>query len=272
MRLAVGPGLLVALVGGAAAPSADPATFAFRYAAAGLECATYSERSNATLEAQTGGRQRRETLTRAGRLRLRARAAGGRIALEAWYDSLALSRTSPEATLAPDTDGLLGGRYRGTLSPVGQYRSVARPFVPDEVAEVADLGAALDELLPLLPPVALAVGQRWAAGGLSLTRLPDSAVGARVLRRLALRHRTESDRATLRGDTTRLAARQVTVEEGRIDWDAVLGLVRHTRRLVVETTVPAGGPLRLPLRSRLEQEVTLTRIGESACEGGTAGS
>ena len=70
MRLAVGPGLLVALVGGAAAPSADPATFAFGYAAAGLECATFSERSNATLEAQTGGRQRRETLTRAGRLRL----------------------------------------------------------------------------------------------------------------------------------------------------------------------------------------------------------
>jgi hypothetical protein len=163
--------------------------------------------------------------------------------------------------LAPDTDGLLGGRYRGTLSPAGHYTANTRPFVPDEVAEVSDLGAALDDLLPPLPPSALAVGARWRDGsGLELTRLPDSLAGGRLVRRLALRSSSEAGRATVRGDTTAIAARQVTVEQGQVDWDATAGLLRRTRHIVVETSVPAGGPLRAPLRSRLEQDVVLERV------------
>jgi len=183
------------------------------------------------------------------------------ISIEAWYDSLAVSRTSPEAVLAPDTDGLLGGRYRGNLSPTGHYVVDARPFVPDEVAEVSDLGAAMDDLLPPLPRSALTVGEQWRDGsGQELTRLPDSLAGGRPVRRLALRSRSEVDRATVRGDTTAIAARQVTVEEGQVDWDPAGGLLRRTRHIVVETSVPAGGPLRAPLRSRLEQDVVLERV------------
>ena len=64
--------------------------------------------------------------------------------------------------------------------------------------------------------LALAVGQRWTdSAGLELRRLPDSVAGSRVVRRLALRSRSETDQATVRGDTTRIAAHQVTVEEGR---------------------------------------------------------
>lgn len=251
----------------AASQRPEPPPAAFRYTPAQLACATFQEQSRATLDAQTGARQRRETLLRDGLLSLRARPAGAGIALEAWYDSLALSRESPETTLVPDTDGLLGGRYRGRLTPAGHYRAEARPFVPDEVAEVAELGGAMDDLLPPLPPVALAVRQRWRDGnGLELRRLPDSVAGRRVVQRLGLQARTESDRATVRGDTASIAARQVTVEEGQLDWDAERGLLRRVRRLVVETSVPAGGPLKLPLRSRLEQEVRLVRLRDGRCE------
>lgn len=241
-------------------PAPPPAVF--RYTAAQLACAAFQEHSRATLDAQTGTRQRHETLLRDGLLRLTARSAGDALALEAWYDSLALSRESPEGKLVPDTDGLLGGRYRGTLTPSGRYSAEARPFVPDEVAEVADLGGAMDDLLPPLPPIALAVGQRWSDGGsLELRRLPDSLSGRRVVRRLALQSRTQSDKATIRGDTSSIAARQVTVEDGQVDWDPGRGVLRRVRRLVVETSVPAGGPLKQPLRSRLEQEITLRRVG-----------
>jgi hypothetical protein len=65
----------------------------------------------------------------------------------------------------------------------------------------------------------------------------------------------------VRGDTTAIAARQVTVEQGQVDWDATAGLLRRTRHIVVETSVPAGGPLRAPLRSRLEQDDVLERVG-----------
>jgi hypothetical protein len=245
-----------------AAPAAE-----FRYIPHQLDCAAFQERSRAELQAQTGLRQRRETLTRDGVWRLRARSAPAGVAIEAWYDSLALSRESPEGKLVPDTDGLLGGRYRGALSPAGRYTPEARPFVPDEVAEVAELGGAMEDLLPPLPPVAISVGQHWSdSSGLELRRLPDSVAGRRVVRRLAVHMRTEANQATVRGDTTRLPARQVTVEDGQVDWDPAVGLVRRVRHLVVETSVPAGGPLRQPLRSRLEQEGTLVRVS-GECEG-----
>ena len=240
-----------------------------------LECAAFRERSRARLEAQTATRQRRETLTRDGLWRLHASAGPGGITLEGWYDSLALSRESPEGMLVPDTDGLLGGRYRGTLTPSGAYAPVARPFVPDEVAEVAELGGALDDLLPPLPPDGLAVGQRWNDGaGLELRRLADSVAGRRVVQRLALRARTEADQATVRGDTTRVAAHQVTVETGQVDWDLSGGLRRRVRHLVVETSVPAGGPLASALRSRLEQDVVLSRVDLAPAPpcGGVTGS
>jgi hypothetical protein len=218
------------------------------------------------LEAETGLRRRRETLTRDGLWRLRGLPAPAGISVEAWYDSLTVSRTSPEGVLAPDTDGLLGGRYRGTLSPAGRYTPGTRPFVPDEVAEVSDLGAALDDLLPPLPPSALAIGEHWRDGsGLELIRLPDSLAGGRTVRRLALRSRSEASRATVRGDTTAIAARQVTVEEGEVAWDPTVGFLRRTRHIVVETSVPARGPVRAPLRSRLEQDIVLDRLAD-ACE------
>ena len=153
--------LLVLLSAATAQPARSqqaPAARSFQYTAAQLDCATFREHSEGRLEAVTGARRRRETLRRDGVLHFRAHPAGDAIAIEAWYDSLALTRESPEATLVPDTDGLLGGRFRGTLSAAGRYAVEARPFVPDEVAEVADVGGALDDLLPPLPPRALAVG------------------------------------------------------------------------------------------------------------------
>jgi hypothetical protein len=240
--------------------SAAPAEF--RYTPAQLACAGFEEHSRARLDGQTGTRLRRETLTRDGLWRLHARPAGRMLQIEAWYDSLALTRESAEGTLTPDTDGLLGGRYRGKLTSTGRYTAEARPFIPDEVAEVAELSGAMEDLLPPLPPVALSVGQRWAdSSGLELHRLTDSTAGKRAIRRLALRSRSETSQATIRGDTLTLPARQTTVEEGQIDWDPAQGFARRDRHIVVETSVPAGGPLRQPLRSRLEQDITVVRVG-----------
>ncbi|MEP6687058.1 MAG: hypothetical protein ABJC36_01840 [Gemmatimonadales bacterium] len=255
--------ILAALAGfGWLSAAAAQAPAAFRYTPDQWRCVSLHERSRGVLEAETGLRRRRETLSREGAWRVRGQPAPSGITIEAWYDSLALTRQSPEGTLAPDTEGLLGGRYRGTLSASGRYVATARPFVPDEVAEVSDLGAAMDELLPPLPPAALAVGERWGdSTGLLLRRLPDSTAGRRTVRRLALRARAETDRATVRGDTTAIPARQVTVEEGQVDWAVGEGFLRRTRHIVVETSVPAGGPLRAALRSRLEQDVVVERVG-----------
>lgn len=264
---------LFALAVPAPAPAQQRAPAAtFQYSAAQLDCATFLEHSRARLVAETGGRRRRETLVRSGVLRFRAHPTGDSVAIEAWYDSLALSRESPETNLVPDTDGLIGGRFRGALSPVGRYTVEARPYVPDEVAEVADVGGTLDDLLPPLPPRGLAVAEAWSDGaGLELRRLADSSGNGRTIRRLALRLRSRSDTAAIRGDTTRLPAVEVTTEEGQVDWDSERGLLRRTRRLVIETSVPAGGPLKLPFRSRLEQDGDVVR-GPRVCEDGRGAS
>ena len=91
-------------------------------------------------------------------------------------------------------------------------------------------------------------------------------MAGRPVHRFALRARTKSGTATVRGDTTGLAATETTLEEGEVDWDRERGLVRRRRHLVIDTAVPAGGPLKLPLRSRLVQEVELVR-GAQQCEG-----
>jgi hypothetical protein len=250
------------MAGTLAAQARAPSSAAFAYTAPQLDCSAFEEHSTTRLDGQTGTRVRRETLTRDGLWRVRARAGSQAIQLEAWYDTLSLTRESAEGTLTPDTDGLLGGRYRGMLTPAGTYTATARPFIPDEVAEVAELSRAMDDLLPPLPPVALAVGQRWTDSlGLELRRLPDSTAGRRAVQRLALRSRGEASRATVRGDTIAVPASETTTEDGQVAWDPVQGLLRRDRHIVVETTVPAGGPLRQPLRSRLEQAVTLARVG-----------
>ena len=233
----------------------------FRYTAAQLQCARFEENSRGRVVVESAGRRRQETVGRSGRWSLRARDTASSIALEAWYDSLSVWREGPEGKSIPDTDGLLGGRYRGLLTSAGRYAVVARPFIPDEVAEVAELGGALEDLLPPLPTAPLEVGQKWGdSTGLELRRLPDSVAAGGVVHRLRLRVRTEAQLAAVRGDTLTVPAQQVTLEEGQLDWAPRVGLVRRVRHIVVESTIPAGGPLPQAVRSRLEQDVTLVRL------------
>ena len=209
---------------------------------------------------------------RTGVWRFRAQPSGADITVEAWYDSLDLWRESAEGRLQPDTGGLLGGRYRGRLSPLGAYHAEARPFIPDEVAEVADLSRSLDDLLPPLPPVPLAPGQRWAdSTGTEIRRLPDSATAGRPLLRFELSGRYREHGGAFRGDTLPLDLDQLTTERGRVVWDPSAGLLRRERRLTIETDVRPSGPVRQALRSTVEQTITLSRLarpGGAGCENG----
>src|SRR5437867_1078470 len=123
--------------------SAQNQSVALSYSAAQLNCARFREAAQSTILTQAGGRGREQTSGRIGVWQFRAAPSNDEVALEGWLDSLALWRKSAETTLRPDTDGLLGGRYRGILSGTGAYLSQARPFVPDEVGEVDGMGSAL---------------------------------------------------------------------------------------------------------------------------------
>jgi hypothetical protein len=200
----------------------------------------------------------------------RAAPAGGGVALEGWLDSLGLWRRSAETTIRPDTDGLIGGRYRGTLSADGAYSSKVRPFVPDEVAEVSGMGSALDDFFPPLPPSRLKPGQSWSNSlGVTIRRLPDSALSGVLLYRFALDSQGKTTSSETQADTVPLEVRQNSQEHGSFVWHPTLGLLRRERQIVVETTVPPGKSVRQAVRSKVKQQILLQRdlnpVRSSAC-------
>ena len=231
-----------------------------RYSAPQLDCARFQETSRSEVRTEMARGEVDATLQRDGLWSFRARDTTGGVAIEAWYDSLHLRRRSAGQEVTADTDGLIGGRYRGLLAPDGRYTEHARPFVPDEVAELADLSSAARDLLPPLPRGALAPGQSWTDSTLTITRLPDTSVAGRPLTHFQLRSRVESRETVPRGDTVPIPVRQTVEEESDIYWSPASGLVRRLRTITVEATVPSGGRVRQPVRSRVEQQVELTRL------------
>ena len=231
-----------------------------RYAASQLHCARFQESSRSAVQTETAAGAVEATLERDGIWSIRAHDTTGGIALEAWYDSLALRRRSAGQEITADTDGLIGGRYRGLLTPDGRYIEHAGPFVPDEVAELADLSTAARDLLPRLPPRALAPDESWTDSALTIRRLPDTAVAGRPLAHFRVESRVESRETVPRGDTVPIPVHQTVEEEGHVYWSPASGIVRRRRDITVEVTVPSGGRVRQPVRSRVEQRVELTRL------------
>ncbi|HKH82597.1 MAG TPA: hypothetical protein VKA25_02810 [Gemmatimonadales bacterium] len=230
------------------------------YTARELNCAKFSETGQSKIFTESAGRSRRQTSSRAGLWQFRATASKEGVTLEAWLDSLSLSRRSPEAVISPDTDGLVGGRYRGMLSHSGQYTATVLPFVPDEVSEVADMSTALDDFFPPLPPKPLKQGQVWSdSQGLTISRLPDSTAAGTPLSRFQLDRRHGAESAPTATDTLPLKLQQMTEEHGRFVWHPNFGLLSRDRTIVVETTVPPSRTVRQTVRSRVEQHIALRR-------------
>jgi hypothetical protein len=230
------------------------------YTAQQLDCARFVETGESKILTEAGGRTRNQTSTRRASWQFRAVPSNRDVSLEGWLDSLTVTRSSVETSISPDTDGLLGGRYRGILTPRGTYTSKVRPFVPDEVAEVAGMANALDDFFPPLPPRALKAGETWSDSlGLTLRRLPDSALSGVPLYRFELAKKGEARAAETPADTIPLRVQQKSDEQGVFVWHPLLGLLRRERRIVIETTVPPSHAVRQAVRSKVEQRITLVR-------------
>ncbi len=141
--------LLLALagaLGGAGLAAQQPGAVPHYGAASG--CFAYGERVTATSRTEAGARRREVTVEREGVLRLQVAPAAGGLGIEAWYDSLAVRVRAPEGETVPDASGLIGGRWRGTLDSTGAWHESDRPFVPDELRAVMDVGALMGDFFP----------------------------------------------------------------------------------------------------------------------------
>ena len=156
----------------------------------------FVETGESKILTESGGRIRRQTSSRRGTWQFRATPSGQELALEGWLDSLTLTRRSPETAITP------GHRWparwplsRDAESTGGHTLSQVHPFVPDEVAEVAGMTEALDDVFPPLAGRSLAEGETWTdSSGLTIRRLPDSAASGSRLHRFELESRKRSRR------------------------------------------------------------------------------
>lgn len=233
-----------------------------RYLRLQLDCARYQQQIQSTILLEGPGTPRsRETTGRDGTLVVRASGGDSVLSLEAWFDTLAVWREGGSERLEPETDGVIGGRFRGTLSPHGGFVDRERPFVPDDIAQVADVGDALAELFPPLPPVRLAPGGAWRDGfGLVILRAPDGSRGGRRVERYRINRRLDRDEARLLPDSSEVRAHRSETESSVLEWSEEVGPVRWEREITVDVAVPASGPVKRPFRTRITQIATIARV------------
>jgi hypothetical protein len=199
---------------------------------------------------------------RTGRLLLMALPGDGPMRFEAWYDSLAISHDGRSGLVHPDTDGLIGGRWRGTISPHGEVVLEDRPFMPPELMAVSDLSDVMLDFLPPLPVVALRSGGKWTDSlGLEVERVKDSAASGETVERY--RWRISSGGGALPiGDDSTARLRQTIRDQGVVAWSRQRGPLSWRREIVVEARVDATRGPRSPVQSRVTQVVSVRRIDD----------
>lgn len=235
------------------------------YSAPQLDGARFRQTIRSQIRVETGASVSQERSGRDALIGLGAEASDSGIALTGWFDSLSVWRDAGGERYAPETDGLVGGRYRGMLSTRGRYTWADQPFIPDPIAELAEMGSAFDDLLPPLPKAGIRPGQTVAVeGGWRIERRADSVAGADTLRRYAL---TGERRRTAIGasvDSLPVEAATLERESGDLVWDSRRGPLRWMRQITMSAALPAKGAIRRAVRTQIEQTILLERLPEAS--------
>jgi len=233
------------------------------YQAEFLRCAAFVEEVRTTVDARRGLESWQERGMRRGLLQVRSAAGSPGFAFEAWYDSLAVEYSGPVGTVTPDTDGLIGGRWRGTLLPYGEASLGDRPFIPPDLMHVSDLSDQMLDFFPPLATIALAPGGRWTDSlGLVVERLRDSAAGPERFQRFRWRITSQSGTPAAVDSAVRL--RQEIEDEGTLAWSGSRGPVSWRREIAVSARVGASRRGGTPTEGRVKQLVTVRRVTNPA--------
>ncbi len=249
------PQFVVALLVAVPFPAAAQAP---AYTAATIGCARFAESVRGELESMVGSVRRTETLGRDGVLAMRAAEDSSGLTVESWYETLAVYREGSEGRFAPGAEGILGGRYLGTLDPQGDYLSSVTPFVPVALRDIFDFGRILLHFFPPLPPRPLAPGGEWTDGAeLTIWRLADSAGGGGPVERYRWIRRASWEEGVGVGDST-LVVHRTETEQGSVQWRAGEGPLGWSSSTIakVELTNGAG-------RSALTQDVRVRREADT---------
>lgn len=167
-------------------------------------------------------------------------------------DSVSLGEVADGRSRAIDTDGFVGGRYRLTLDSTGLATLWQRPFVPDELAEVSDVGRAMDDFFPPLPPRIVPLGEATDRAGRHWRRLGDSS----GVQRFRWSHRSSGDGAQVVADTVPALVQEATREESALAWTVARGPLAWTRQIESNVTTRLRGRT---IRASVVQRIVVSR-------------
>jgi hypothetical protein len=239
-----------------------------RYEAVPLACVSLHQSVSSDLETVHGDDRRTETTGWEGDLVVRAVAdTGGVVSVTAWFERLQVWRDIPEARLEPATDGMLGGRYRGTLRPDGSYHAISTPFVPDVISAIAAMETALDELFPPLPTAPLVPGGTVTDGrGWGFDRLSDTVTVAGRAWRLRLLRNDTTGVSVDWGDGQFSEGESVEEERSRLLWQPGVGPLAWIRHITTVVTFSTTAISDRSVRTEVRQERRLDHLGVLAAE------
>ena len=204
-----------------------PAQAAPAYSPARLDGAVFVESIRTDGTSQSGAAERKWSVTRAARFRLHV--DGDTIVVSA--DSLALQQLADGTQHEINVDPVVGGRWTMMIARTGAARVFERPFVPAAIADVSDIGTAMNDFLPPAPPL-IAPGKQLVEGsGRVWRQLPDSS----SLTRYHWEDRARRDSSYVTADSVAINAIIETHENGWMAWDKVRGPAAWHR--TVESTV-----------------------------------
>jgi len=220
-----------------------PASLTGQSIAERIAGARFTERVQSEIITQAGASERHRTVIRMAGFGVVARGD----TLVVTTDTVALTESVDGTRTAIDVDAVIGARWKLLLDTRGVAAIIDRPFVPPTIADVSDVGTAMDDFFPPAPPK-LALGAVITdSAGRKWRRMSDSVGVERY-------HFT----ATRRG-TTRNASDSVTVETSQdasentdLAWDPRRGPLAWTRSILMTVTTRFAGRT---VRAQVDQRI-----------------
>ena len=208
---------------------------------------TYSESIRSEIITQTGVIERRRIILRATQYGISARAD----TLVVTADTMSLSESVEGVRTAINVDAVIGARWKIIPGPHGVPEVTDRPVVPQQIADVSDVGTAMDDFFPATPPTMARGGQLTDSAGRGWRRLADSSGIERY-------HYSGEHRGTTRnvGDSLTVDTSQRGSETTDFSWDPRVGPLGWTRTILTTVTTRFGGRT---VRAQVDQRITVRR-------------
>ena len=219
------------------------------YTHAALAGASFLEQVTSNVTSRTGTTERKRTIARTARFGVSV--LGDTVVVSG--DSLALRETAGGVERMLDASGFLGGRWRLFLSNAGVSRVLHRPFVPDDITEVSDVAAAMDDFFPRTPPALAVSASATDTANTRWDRLADSAGTERYHWSLTRQHQGVRTVA----DTVPLELHEMTRESGALAWSPAGAPIAWSRTIHSEVTSAIRGRT---VQAVVDQRITVRRV------------